>query len=99
MKIPKKMRIGGLEWTIKFDKDVAAQGEIFGSTHFDTQLIFIDPRAPKDKQEQTFVHELLHVINYQWGIAKRMNDKDEEELVNAQAFGLYAALKENGLLK
>lgn len=102
MKIPSKIRIIGFEWVVKEDKNVAAEGQIFGSTHSFSQTIFLDPDTTPQKKEQTFLHETMHAIWWQTGLGKRY-DKDkgviEEEIIGALAQGLYQVLKENKLLK
>lgn len=43
MKIPKKIKIGGFIWEVKFSQDVAIEGNAFGSAHMRRQKIFIEP--------------------------------------------------------
>lgn len=104
MKIPKRVKIGGFWWTIKLDKNVAFEGQVYGSTHFPSQTIFLDPRLPQQKLEQTFIHELLHAINWQYGVAKILDKPDghndlEEIAVAGISMGLYQVLVDNKLLK
>lgn len=102
MKIPNKFKIIGFDWVVKNNKDVIAEGGVFGSTHTYTQTIFLDPETTQQKKEQTFLHECMHAIWWQTGLGKRY-DKDkaiiEEEIVSALSSGLYQVLKENNLLK
>lgn len=98
MKIPSKVKIGGFDLTVKIDKDVALEGQIFGSTHCQTQTIFLDPTTTQQKREQTFLHEILHAISWQAGLDKQLADnKLEEKIISSLSFGLHQVLKDNGL--
>lgn len=101
MKIPSKIRIIGFEWKVKEDKDVAYEGAIHGATHTMSQTIFLEPANTVQKQEQTFLHEIMHAIWWQTGLGKRYSEKREleEEVISALSNGLYQVLKDNDLLK
>lgn len=100
MKIPKSVNIIGFDWAIKLDRDVAYEGNIHGSTHPMSQKIYLDPDNTLQKQEQTFLHEVMHAIWWQTGLNKRHTDhKIEEEIISALSSGLYQVLKDNRLLK
>src|ERR1035437_10057481 len=100
MKITNKLKIGGFEWTIKENAEVAYEGNIYGTTHHTKQEIFLDPNMPQTKKEHTLLHEILHAIWWQAGLDKRYKDKPEiqEEIVSALSFGLHQVLKDNNLL-
>lgn len=101
MKIPARIKIMGFEWAIEKDKSVAAEGSVFGSTHTHSQKIFLDPTTTQQKNEQTLVHEILHAIAWQTGLARRLekfsDNKIEEEIIQSLSFALYEVLKENKL--
>lgn len=101
MKFPKSLNVGGLSFEIKQSKEVSREGHSYGSTHLYTQHIFLDPELSQQKKEQTFIHEILHAIWNQYGLARneKFTEKDEELIVDSLANGLYQVLKENGLLK
>lgn len=100
MKIPNKIKIIGFDWEVKHDKNVAMEGSIFGSTHTQSQTIFLDPANTKQKDEHTFLHEIMHAVFWQTGLGRRFHDhKQEEEIVAALASGMYQVLKDNDLLK
>lgn len=101
MKIPKKLKIGGFIWSVEESEKVSNEGEVFGSTHFKKQRIFIDPSETQQKKEHTLIHEILHAIWWQTGLNNRYKDKKEmeEEIIQAVAHGLYQVLKDNSLLK
>lgn len=101
MIIPKKLKIIGFEWQIKENQELADEGSCFGSTHIQTQTIYLEPKAPLQKKEQVLIHEILHVLWWQQGLSIRFKDQKniEEELVTTLSQGLYQVLKDNNLLK
>lgn len=102
MKIPKQIKISGFMWDIKEDNNVATEGNCFGSTHYRTQNIFIEPTATEQKKEQTLIHEILHAIWWQNGLAERYKGDDsvrEEEIIHTLSHGIYQVLKDNNFLK
>ena len=102
MKIPKKIKIGGLWFEVKESQEVANQSNVFGSLHSRQQKIFLEKSETQQRKEQTFFHEILHGIWQQAGLCERYRgdqEKIEEEIVSALASGLYQVLKDNKLLK
>lgn len=101
MKIPKELKIGGFVWIIEDNKDIAHEGQCFGSTHSYSQKIFLDPGQKEEKKQHTVIHEAMHAIWWQSGLGVRYkNTKDlEEEVISAVSMGLYQVLKDNNLLK
>lgn len=101
MKIPKEIRYSGLVWKIEESEPVSNEGNVFGSTHFRKQKIFIDPSENQLKKEQTFLHELMHVVWDVAGFNIRYKDQKnlEEEVVTAMSHGLYGLMRDNNLLK
>ena len=102
MTIPESIKIGGFDWNIKRDINVTSEGNVFGSAHYKSQSIFIEPEpfCTKQKAEQCLLHETIHAIFWQTGLNQRINNinKDlEEEIVSALAHGLYQVLKDNKL--
>jgi hypothetical protein len=102
MGLPKKVTIGGFDWAIESNIDIAAEGQVFGSTHYRTLKIFIDPLAPVQKQEQTLLHEIIHACVWQCGLNRRFDNKEvvsEEDVVHSLSMTLYPVLKKLGYLK
>ena len=98
MQLPEHVKIGGFDWTIHENQDVAREGNIFGSTHFTTQKIFIEPGLPEQKRDQTLLHETMHAIWWQTGLERIVEDKKlEEKIIHALSMGLYQVLKDNNL--
>lgn len=98
MKIPKKIKVGSYEYSIDMVKgrNELTEPKYLGKTKLEDLKIYIDSDLPQSKQEETFIHEVLHVCFDQAGI-KRSED-EEEYLVNAFANQLYPILKDNNLL-
>jgi len=86
MKIPKKIKIKGIEFDIKFE-DLG--DKLFGDFVELPPLIRINSKAPKKQQEMTLIHEILHIIR---GDIK-------EQWIKEFAWDLWLILKENNLLK
>lgn len=102
MSIPKKITIGGFDWTVEHSKDVTNEGQVFGSIHYRTLKIFIDPAAPEQKQEQTLLHEIIHACVWQCGLDRRFDNKEiisEEDVVHSLSMTLYPALRQLGFLR
>ena len=101
MKIPKKLKIGGLIWTVKEDDNVSREGNCYGSTHHTSQNIFLEPRLSIQKRDQTFIHELLHAAWDATGLSanKEFTQEKEELIIRALGNGMHQILNDNHLLK
>ncbi len=100
MKIPKQIKIGGLLFEIKESEEIANQSNVWGSTHFKKQKIFLDPSENQQKKEHTLLHEIIHVCLWSSGIGDRLRrlDKDlEEDLCSSLDSQFYQVLKDNKL--
>lgn len=101
MKIPKKVRLGGHEYTVTVVKvrDEKKGSHLWGKTDLNHNTILLDTELAQSRMEETFWHEILHVCFNQAGIELEKAGEDKEEyLVNALAPQLYAVLKENKLV-
>lgn len=103
MKIPKKLKIGGFIWTIVENQDVNNESNVFGSTHYKKQKLFVEPllNITQQKREQCLFHEIMHALWWQTGLFERYKDtpKMEEEIIQTLSNGLYQVLKDNSLLR
>ena len=101
MMIPKKLKIIGFEWQIKESQEIADEGACFGSTHTQSQTIYLEKRALTQKKEQVLLHEILHALWWQQGLSQRFTKQKEieEEIITTLSQGLYQVLKDNNLLK
>ena len=107
MKIPKKIKVGGIEYQIRKMKKRQVDeidGEYIpvadGRVNIDKQFIefLFDPDIKQDYKEFIFFHELTHLLFYYAWTGKTKSWKDETE-VNNFAFLLYQVLKDNNLLR
>ena len=86
MTIPKDVKIGGHQYEVVFEKLDVDQ---CGDTDRRTGKIRINKDLLVSEKEETFLHEVLHVINGEL----------EEEQVEFLAQALYAFLKDNDMVK
>ena len=96
MKIPKKIKICGLDYTIELSDKLVEDDNASGQ-HIPTKLkikLHVGNYHPQ-KIEQTFWHEILHAINTNYCGQKELT----EEQVDTFANGFYQVLKDNNLLK
>lgn len=83
MKLPKKLKIGGHTFTVELlDK---LENDAFGTTMQAKNLLQFRKGIPASQLESTFLHEILHVINYNL----------TEEQVEYIANGLYQVIVDN----
>lgn len=100
MRIPRKLKIGGFIWRVIFSEEVSREGRCYGSTHFAKQKIYVDPQSTQQKQEQAFLHEILHAIWWQQGLCSVTEvSKQEECVVDALSYGLHQVLTDNKIFK
>lgn len=101
MKIPKQIKIGGLTYHITFSPKECSSNSAFGIESSYKQKIFIDSNAPKERQEQTFFHEILHAIDHTFhcGPGEKESLGLTENQIKSFAAHLYLVLEENDLLK
>jgi len=102
MKIPTELKIGGFDWAIIQDETAHKDDDDYGYCSYKDLKIYIDPREPRQKQEEAFLHETFHAIIWNLGLIDKLEkiDKDlEEELNMALTRAFYQVLKDNNLLK
>lgn len=99
MKIPKKLKIGGFDWTVRENYDITYEGNCYGSTHHGRQNIFLDPNMSQAKKQETLLHEIMHACYWQAGLIEfEKKDKiTEEQMISSMAMSLYQVLKDNKL--
>ena len=101
MKIPKKLKVGGHTYTITFNKtnDEVRGKNNWGITNHELKTMYIDKEVPQSQKEETFIHELLHIVNHQTKLNYELSSHKEENIVKRMAESLYTILKDNNLLK
>ena len=95
MKIPESIRIGGIEYAVKYAENVRLGNELcFGKIDYGESSITLSTTDGVGHQHQcvTLLHEILHGIRYHAGIPV----ENEEEVVDMFARGIYQVLQDNG---
>ena len=91
MPAPKEIKVLGLTYRIKFVPLEDVGNDKLGWCDCTTLQLYIGIDQPRSALANTFLHEVIHAINYSMGIASG----DEENLTNRLANGLCAVWKEN----
>lgn len=98
MNLPQTLKIGGFVWQVKVSAEITYEGSCYGSTHWETLTIYLRPSLHPQKQAETLLHEVLHIVLWQSGLHHRYqhDDKpDEEQVVQAMSPLLFQVLSEN----
>lgn len=100
MKIPTTLKIAGLTWKVKESKNIATEGSCWGSTHYDSQTIYLDPATTEQHKAEVLLHEILHAVMWVSRLDQRFrsdNKPTDEEVVCAVTATLFQVLKDNKL--
>lgn len=95
MKIPDSVRIGGVEFAVKFGPNIRAGTNLcYGRISYDDSEIWLSTTDGAEHQRrcQTLWHEILHGIRNHAGL----EIENEEEIVEMFAKGIYQVLQDNG---
>lgn len=95
MKIPKKIRIGGIEYEIKYEPNLRIGNNVcYGVISYDDSTISLSSTDGTGHQYRsiTLLHEILHGIIHH----ACAEIADEEKVVEIVAKGLYQVLQDNG---
>lgn len=95
MKIPKRLKIGNLTYSVEELTD--SNQTHFGKASRTEQKIWIAKNLPsEDRKIMTLFHEITHVI---LDDASYESESSNEKIVDLISSGFYQVLKENNLLK
>ena len=86
----------GLRYQVNYVDCVNKEDPRKGEINFLTNEIRIDRTMPKDLQEQTLLHEVIHAIGDALGIDELVNN---ENTVQSLASALYCTFKDQISLK
>lgn len=95
MKIPESVRIGGVEYAVKYEPNVRVDSSLcYGKIDYCESEIYLSTTDGTGHQMRciTLLHEILHGIRNHSGIVI----ENEEEVVDMFAKGLYQLLQDNG---
>lgn len=91
-----KIRVGGIDYDVSV-KDLShcdSQELIRLGNHNEVDMkIEISDRLPRQKRNQTFIHEMLHAVVCESGAVI----ENEEDVVNQMGLVLYQVLRDNDL--
>lgn len=91
-KIPDKVRINGIIYDVEianYEGNDFVSINYWGHCYHDKCKIVLNKSIDKQKLEQTFLHEIIHIINIDYEL--KLDEDDVTRLAN----GLYAFLKDN----
>lgn len=93
MKIPEKVRIGGVVYDVQYEDRLNDGTSLaYGHIDYDKALIRLAPNLQSQQGEcQTLLHEIMH------GIAKHFELKieNDEKTIDVLARGLYMVISDN----
>jgi len=90
MKIPKKFKLFNHEIIVKMSKELHKNDDLWGTVRYRIKEIIIDENISQSYKEQTFLHELIHLI-FTFMCEKELSGN--EKLVNTISELLYQALE------
>ena len=97
MKIPSKIRIGGVDYTV-IQVDHLEKGNVLAYGHIDFEdcTITLNGTICKNEQKMGLVlwHEILHGIREHIGVS--LPEESEEDIIDMFARGVYMVLQDNG---
>jgi len=102
MKLPKKIKILGIPYTVKYVNSQLKIGDedeyLWGQTVYATETItiYVNSRSKKSVWK-TLLHEVLHVLFIEFEIEN--NDKKREAIVTQLATGLSAIIIDNKFME
>lgn len=88
---PSSLNIVGLTYDVKWQAMDDIGGDKLGWCDFTSLTIYVADNQPRSAMCNTFLHEVIHAINYGMGITSGK----EEQLTNRLANGLCAVWKDN----
>ena len=89
MKIPKRVKILGQIYTVGYQSEMQ---DDMGECDYQNNTITLLSGMPEEKMMQTFLHEIVHAIDF------TMNLNLKENQVDNMSVALYQILKENNIV-
>ncbi|WEE35068.1 ImmA/IrrE family metallo-endopeptidase [Lactiplantibacillus paraplantarum] len=97
MKLPKHVKISGIKYTVVLKKRLEDSGDAcWGLTDYPGATIYIRKELSEQKQRQTLMHEMVHVMMHEAGLDDICND---EKIVTPLGNMLDNVLASNNLAK
>lgn len=95
-KPPLRFELGGLRWEVLL-KDEVEMGDCYGKTHMEFHRIELCDNLTPQREQDTYLHEVLHAILASQG--RPYGGNVEETYVGALATGLLGAPRTNPELR
>lgn len=76
IRIPEKIKIGSLEYKIKFSPDIFTDDKFWGDTHRRLSQISIATQISSQERDVTLLHELMELIKINYSITIEHTDID-----------------------
>ena len=92
LKIPDKIKIGGFIYTVYFTDNISH--DHLAECDYRNTSIFIRSSINRQRQEQAFLHEIIHAVMSNSGYVH----EQDEKIVDGIANGLYALIVDNPTL-
>ena len=95
MKVPESVRIGGVEYEVRYEPNLRLNNNLcYGTINYDESTITLSKKDGTEHQRRciTLWHEILHGIRNHAGL----EIENEEEIVDMFARGIYQVLQDNG---
>ena len=96
MKIPKTIHYNGIDYPVKEVERLNGESA-WGLTTFKHPGICLESGLSKQRKEEVFIHELMHIAFDHCGL--EWDSKKEENAVRVWAKNMYGILSDNGMLK
>ena len=93
MALPKTIKFMGYTFRVIQETEHTEEEERYGLIDYRSQTIQLNKYSTDQRKQETLVHELIHLV---LDFLKVELDEDD---VGRMGHGLYAILKENGLLR
>jgi hypothetical protein len=88
-----RIKVGPYFYTVEFGE--VMEGKDWGRADTNKQVIRVDPSGSDTQTSVYLLHEMFHVVAKEFTTALDEEDKLEESLVSALAFGIATIWKDN----
>ncbi|MBO1583235.1 ImmA/IrrE family metallo-endopeptidase [Bacillus sp. XF8] len=83
-------KIGGVKYNVQSVKGLAKEHGVLGQILYNDLIIKVDADLPRDRLEETFIHEVLHGIFHEAGY-----EEQDEDMINRVGKVLYQVIQDN----
>lgn len=96
--MPKRVRIGHAYFDVKTDPSTAldlAARDLAGESDGNRLALKVNTAYPVATQQETLLHEILHMCLYVTGTDTQLDDDVEERVIRPMAMALFGVLRDN----